>query len=474
VKRFTTPLLALSIFVLNLLLNAPLFMNGELPFRGSIEGGYVGMARFISQHPNPWGWNPLAYCGLPTQFMYVPNLPYLSALLIWMLPHVAPDKVFRTIVSLMSCLGPVTLFFFALYFTGSRRWSFAMAVAYSLLSPSYALFPAIEKDRGVAQMAWRIKVLAKYGEGPHNAGLTLLPLALLALWRAARGRGYPQILAAALILAAIPLTNWVGAFSLAISCLLLLLAAWGEPGFRPARALAAAGLAYLLASFWLTPTFVKTVAFNWPVDSSGYQVQGNQAWSLAGMIACVLLVRLSFVFLGGSFYFRFAMLCALAFGWISTGYYVYGLDTVPESHRYAIEFELFFAMVLVEAFRLTLRNSNATIRMCAMGTAVVMLLVGAPQLWTYLTQGWDSWAPSPAESTIEYRMARWIAQHPPAGRVMATGGMRFRLNAWFDIPQVGGGFETGLEERTPVDLAYHVRVGNGRCWSSSPWARSTW
>jgi hypothetical protein len=39
------------------------------------------------------------------------------------------------------------------------------------------------------------------------------------------------------------------------------------------------------------------------------------------------------------------------------------------------------------------------------------------------------------------------------GRVMASGGMRFRLDSWFDIPQVGGGFETGLQDRIPVDLA---------------------
>ncbi len=458
-KRLVTPVLALLIFLLNVLLNAPLFMPGELPFRGSIESGYVGMARFLSHHPDPWGWNPLPYCGLPTQFMYVPNLPYLSAFFIHLLPNVTPDLVFRTIVSLMTCLGPVTLFLFAVYFTGSRRWSFAMAVAYSCMSPSYALFPAVEKDRGIAQMAWRVKVLAKYGEGPHNTGLTLLPLALLALWRAAKGRGYPLILASALLLAAIPLTNWVAAFGLAVSSLLMLLSGWGEPDFRPQRALAAAGLAYLLACFWLTPSFVKTIAFNWPVDSYAYKVQGTQAWSLAGMAVTVLLLRVVLQFTGGSFYFRFVTLGAVAFGWIAIAYYVYGLDTVPESHRYAIEFELFLALALAEALRLTLRHSNGTVRMCAMGTAGVMLLVGAPQLWNYVTQGWDAWRPTPRESTVEYQIARWIAQHPPTGRVFATGGLRFRLDSWFDIPQVGGGFETGLQDRVPVDVAYHIRVG---------------
>jgi hypothetical protein len=460
-KRLTTPLMAFAIFLLNLLLNAPLFMSGELPFRESIEGGYVGMARFFSQHPNPWGWNPLPYCGLPAQFMYVPGVPYVSALFMHLLPHVPPDQVFRTIVSLMTCLGPVTLFLFALYFTENRTAAFITALVYSLISASYALFPAVEKDRGIAQLSWHVKVLAKYGEGPHNSGLTLLPLALLALWRAMKGRGYPLILAAAILLAIIPLTNWVAALGLAISSALLLLAAWGEPEFHLQRALFAAGLAYLLACFWLTPSFVGNIVSNWPVDSYGYQVHDQQAWSLAGMALGVLLIRLLFRFLRAFWYFCFVTLGAFVFGWIATVYYVFGTDTVPESHRYAIEFEFFLALALLEVFRRTLRSPDSTIRMCAQGTLAVMLLVGAPQLWAYLTQGWDAWSPAPPETTVEYKLAQWIAQHPPAGRVFATGGLRYRLDSWFDIPQIGGGFETGLANRVPINIAYHIRVGDG-------------
>lgn len=456
--------LALGILLLNVWLNAPLFMSGELPFRGSIEGGYVGTARFISQHPNPWGWDPFPYCGLPTQYVYVPLLPYLSALGMRLMPAVSPDSVYRAIVAFMTCLGPVTLFFFALFFTGSRRWALVTAVAYSLLSPSYGLFPAVEKDRGIVQLPWRVQVLAKYGEGPHNTGLTLLPLALLAVWRVGKEGSNPtrvrRVLAAALLLAAIPLTNWVAAFALGISALLLLLAAWGEPGFRASRVLASAALAYLLSCFWLTPSFVRTIVFNWPVDSFGYRLHGTQMWLLAGAAAGALLIRLLFRWRGGSFYFCFVTLGTFIFGWIASAFYLYGVDVIPESRRYAIEFELFLALALAETFRLAWGSPNGTVRMCALGTGAVMLLVGSPQVWAEATQGWRTWSPSPPEDTVEYRVAKWIAEHPPQGRVFASGGLRFRLNSWFDLPQVGGGFETGLRNRIPLDLTYRVRAAS--------------
>jgi hypothetical protein len=338
-----------------------------------------------------------------------------------------------------------------------------MALAYSFLSPSYALFPEVEKDRGIVQLPWRIQVLAKYGEGPHNTGLTLLPLALLAVWRAGKGRGYPRIFLAAVLLAAIPLTNWVAAFALAISCTLLLLAAWGEPEFQHWRVAAAGGLAYLLACFWLSASFVQTIAFNWPLDSFDYRLGNTQVRLLAGMAAGTLLVRTLFRLLRGPFYFCFVTLGAFVFGWIAAAFYLYGADTIPESRRYAIEFELFLALALVEAFRLSMRSPNGTVRLCAIGTAGVMFLVGAPQLWAYANQGWHVWLPSPPESTVEYHLGQWLAQHPAQGRVFASGGLRFRLNSWFDLQQVGGGFETGLQNRVPVDLAYRIRA------ASNPW-----
>src|ERR1022692_5084682 len=113
-------------------------------------------------------------------------------------------------------------------------------------------------------------------------------------------------------------------------------------------------------------------------------------------------------------------MAAFAFGWIASVFYLYGLDTIPESRRYAIEFELFLALALVEAVRLAMRNSNPTGRLCAIGTGGMLLLAGTPQLWAYATQGWGPWTPTPREQSIEFHLARWMADHPPEGRVFRS------------------------------------------------------
>ena len=74
-----TALIAAGLFLLNVAINTPFFLPGEHKYRDSIEGGYASMAKFISEHPNPFGWNPLQYKGLPTHDWYLPLLPYTSA-----------------------------------------------------------------------------------------------------------------------------------------------------------------------------------------------------------------------------------------------------------------------------------------------------------------------------------------------------------------------------------------------------------
>ena len=62
---------------------------------------------------------------------------------------------------------------------------------------------------------------------------------------------------------------------------------------------------------------------------------------------------------------------------------------------------------------------------------------------------------------MEYKLAQWLEDHKPSGRVFASGSFRFRLNALFPIQQVSGTFESGLKNRIAVDYYYQVRTGEG-------------
>jgi hypothetical protein len=117
--------------------------------------------------------------------MYLPVVHYATALLTWT-AHLPHQNAYRLITASMTCLGPVTVFLLAFYFTRSRFWSAAAALGYTVFSPSYGLVSQISRDRGgLTHLPWHWHVFVKYGEGPHNMGLALLPVALIALWKAA-------------------------------------------------------------------------------------------------------------------------------------------------------------------------------------------------------------------------------------------------------------------------------------------------
>src|SRR5262249_30857832 len=164
-----------------------------------------------------------------------------------------------------------------------------------------------------------------------------MPVALRGLRRLTTGAG--NWLSSAALLSAVALTNWVTALALAIAGVVLVIAALGESGFRLWRSAAVTFVSYLLACFWLTPSLVKTVAFNWPADAFGYHLRDTQMWLAAGVVSGALAIRVVFGLLRAGFYFRFVSLCAFVFGYIATVFYLYGVDIIPESRRYALEFE---------------------------------------------------------------------------------------------------------------------------------------
>jgi hypothetical protein len=122
--------------------------------------------------------------------------------------------------------------------------------------------------------------------------------------------------------------------------------------------------------------------------------------------------------------------------------------------------EMFLLLLLFELFRQILRAPIAPLRFFGVYAAVAIFLSGWGQVRKYSTQGFDDRNPAPKEGFIEYRAAERLAALQPRGRVFASGGLRFRLNSWFPISQVGGGFESGLRNRGPFNAAYQIRTGS--------------
>jgi hypothetical protein len=445
-----------------------LFLPGEHKYRDSIEGGYASMAKFVSENPNPFGWNPLQYKGLPTHDWYLPVLPYTAGLAIKAVSFLKPEHVYRLVVVTCTCLGPVTMFLFVLEFTRRRRWALISSLLYMFCSAGYVLFETIKADQGFTYVPWRIQVLVKYGEGPHNVGLMLIPLALIACWRAATGRRFSQVALAAAALAVVTLTNWIAGIALAWCCLMMLVAGPGssaETGFLGRRIVQAALVGYLLAAFWLTPEFISTTFLNWPADAFGYKVDANKYWLAAAMLVLPLPIAAVFRWFPQRYYLCYLLLCLSGFAWVVTLHYVWKVDVIPESRRYAIEVEFFLFAALAELFRILIEGRERVHRVLR-DLAFIALGLVLPYFYlqpgTYLTRTWIMLRPAPRATAIEYRVAERLAAMKPRGRVFVFGGTRFRLNSWFPLAQVGGTFESGLRNRGATHLAYHIQKGSER------------
>lgn len=449
------------VFLLNLALNWRIILPGITPYRGSIERGYAYMARLVADNPDYLSWNPLQYGGLPIHYVYLPLLPYFNALFLWASPALDATYVHRAVCVLALFLSPVVAFLLIREWTGRLAPALYSVLAVTFCSPLYSLIEPINTDRGILTVPWRIQVLIKYGEGPHTVGMLFLFLALLLVRRAATRPGFPIVLAAALALAATVLTNWVAGLALAFGVLMLMFVHVGDKNFQQRRVIYAGLLGYLLAAFWLTPSFIAQMAYNWPQDAFGFQFQRLERLSMLGWAAGLLLIRFRFYKLPQHRYTCWLLLCTFGYGLPVMLFYRYGINAFPEARRYALEFEFCLVLLIVECLRLLLASHRRPVRILATLLLLAVLLQQTPFVSRFLSHGYQRWTLIPKEDTSEFRVANQLNNLHPTGRVFATGGTRFRLNSWFPIPQLGGVFETGIKTRLPLIIAYQVRTDLG-------------
>jgi hypothetical protein len=437
-SRTSLWLQSLLLFAVNALFVRALFVTEYTRHMGSIEGAYIGLSRWILQHPFDVGWFPLWYGGIPLQNAYPPLLHVLVAVVAGLL-GISPALSHHAVSAVFFCLGPVTLFWCAAAIGASRPAAFLGALLYSLASPALLLTPGMRR--------WvRLENLVQYGEGPHTAALALLPLAVLTVHWSLERPGPARTLLAALAVAAVPLTNWIGAFALTLMLAAYLLARAVEAAW-PALAMRAAAigaLAYALAASWIPPSTLGAIARNAQYVEGNFQTTSRQlvyAASIAlGAAALLVAMRRAGLLLRfAALFVFFAGALVLAHAWL-------GVAIIPQPWRYLPELELALAFAACWLFS-RLRPLPRLLAFAGLAFAMSLNPV------SYFKRAAELIQPIEIQQTVEYRAANFLKQ---SGRAYLSGSAQFWATAFSDVPLVGGGFDQG--RINPVNAALDFAI----------------
>ena len=434
---------------------------------GSIEGAYISISRYALENPEGLTWFPLWYGGIPYQNSYPPLLHLLVAAFAGV-TGLSAALAYHAITALMYCLGPVTLFWMSYRLSGARAASFGAALLYSLFSPSTILMPSVLGDLGTALGPRRLQALVYWGEGPHVTAMTLLPVAIVALSAALKKPSPVRVYVAAIALASVVLTNWLGGLALGAAVVAYLLSRHAGSLRTWAKALGIAILSYALASPWIPPSTLMDIRRNAQDVVGTYPVTWSQIGYLAAALVIVALAGLLLRRMGArpivqfsTFFFLFMASQALSGEWL--GVYIF-----PQPERYHLEMEMAICLVVVFACEKIVGSSR--------GRRLAWLAVGfclvAAQWHNYRDYATKLVQPVDIRATIEYQVADWLDKNLPGRRVFLPGSESFWLNAFADNPQLGGGFDQGISNSRIPMVTYGLLANEDAGKLGMTWLRA--
>ncbi len=450
---------AAALFALNAYITLRLFRTAYLGQMGSIEAAYIGLARYAAQHWNDMGWFPLWYGGIPYADTYPPLLHWITALFLG-LTGTSPGLACHFVAAVFYCLGPVTLFWLAWRLSGNRACAFAAAVGYSLVSPTCLLVREV-RDSGFGYFGpRRLETLVVYGEDPHVASLCLLALALGMLHVALQKCRPIYWIAAAMAVASVPLTNWLGGVALAMGIAAYLFA--GLPGERTRIApwihVAVIGAyAYTLVAPWLSPSTIATIRANAPRVAGDYTFNNANRLLTIGVLLIFLLAAWGMARWRVARPTRFAVLFLLLTASAALGGYWYKLSLVPQGGRYHLELDMAFWLLAAFAVQPLMARLN---RRAAVAVAVAGVVVCIPLVIKARRAGRAMEQPIDIRTTVEYKSAQWLNRNRPGERVFAAGSIGFWLAAFGNSPQIGGGFDNGVTNPLVNHVVFQVLAGD--------------
>jgi hypothetical protein len=467
---------AALLFALNAYITPLLFRTAYTVQMGSIEAAFIGIARYASQHWNDLGWFPLWYGGIPYADSYPPLLHWVCGLVIT-LAGVSPGLAYHFVTAMIFSLGPVTLFWMAWRLSGSRECAVVAGIGYSLISPTCLLVKSARLDSDGFWGPHRLITLVVWGEGPHLASMCLLPLAIGILHVALQKRKPWYWVAAALSIAAVPMSNWLGGMALAIVIMSYLFA--GLPAGRKLvptlLCTAALGVyAYAIAVPWLSPATIAVIRANAPRVAGNFEADTTQRIFVAAVVAAFLLTAWAMARWNLPRHTRFAVLASLVLASSALGRLWFKLSLLPQPDRYHLEMDMFLWVAVVFAVWPLVRrlfsapNRAASVRerllrqRPALAVAVLLAIACVPIVKKQRRSARWIERPIDIRTTIEYKTGKWLDAHLPGARVFAPGTIGFWLAAFSDAPQLTGGFDNGIRNPFVPGVIFHVYAGDNQ------------
>lgn len=455
-SRYWSAAGGLALFAVNAYITLRLFHVEYTRQMGSIEAAFISLARYIRDHFPNLAWFPLWYGGIPFPDTYPPILPFAVAGFS-AVTGASAALAYHAIATSAYALAPVALFWAAVELGAGRGAGFAAALGYSLISPACWLLGEVRADSGGWFGPRRLVALVVYGEGPHVLALLFLPLAVALLHKALSTRKPRHFVLAALAMSATVLSNWIGAFALALAVGAYLLSAYYEAWRAAWLRTGAIGLyAYALALPWVSPSTVATIRSNAAL-LVGFKTSDGHGWKVAAFAGGALLVAWVLKKSNAPAAMRFGVLFFYGTAGVVLSSYWLNWEMLPQPRRYMLEMDMAFWLAATMILRPALERIP---RRTLVGLASLAAIAAVGVTIVQRRQAREMETPISIDSTVEYGVSRWLGEHLPGRRVFAPGSIGFWMDAFSDTPMLPGGFDNGIRNRLLWDVNYQILAGD--------------
>jgi hypothetical protein len=449
-------LYAAVLLAVNLLIAGSLFGVEYSAYNGSIEGTFIAIPRYMARHPGEWTWWPLWNCGMPFENSYLPFTHWVVAAFT-LLTRLSAARSFHIVMAALYVFSALAVFWMALDISRKPAASFVAALAYSCVSASALLVPAIRADAGGALNLRRLEALVFYGESPHTAALALLPIAVVCFSRALGAPGARWKILAGVMAGSIALSNAFGAVTLAVALLCRLAAFPSRPWWKAPAAMAAIGaVTYCWISPWLSPRMIRAIRANAATTGGDFRYTAASWMALAILTGGFLLLWLALRRVKAPGHVQFFSLFAFVPAGIMLAWYGWGVAIVAQPTRYQIEMDLALPLALVFAGAALLDRLPRRPRQVVTAAVVALLALQTVHSAIYargLIRSVDR------TQLSEYRVAKWMDEHLPGQRAFISGSGTFWYNVFTDNPQLRGGHDQHIVNTFLPIVGYTIYTG---------------